>query len=333
VSTIKLDDGKYEFDIDDDTGLMMAARRNGEDWPAGMEQRFSNALMSALWRVRDLEAAASTASDKQDAECNCAMNPHAQTCPVTAHVRAMFAASGESAQCAAPLANPSDKQEAVLAERRIGYMAGVKAEREHCAALAQSAEQDRIDARSDASNPDLAEIREALNSEFNPMFPELQDEREKFEAWFKTSGFWNDAITWKAWQAALESRVLAERKQEPVAWRSKWKTGNQWTYSNSKPYCNPPEKFDVEPVFTHPTPDDAKLAVTEEMLSAAVNAFMNHDGTFTSSLKVAINAAIDRAMQDAEDKERCAFCGKDVATPCDVPPADVCVTAINAPQS
>jgi hypothetical protein len=47
---------------------------------------------------------------------------------------------------AAPLANPSDTQEAALAERRIGYMAGVKAEREHCAALAQSAEQDRIDA-------------------------------------------------------------------------------------------------------------------------------------------------------------------------------------------
>jgi hypothetical protein len=47
---------------------------------------------------------------------------------------------------AASAPTPSDKQEAVLAERRIGYMAGVKAEREHCAALAQSAEQDRIDA-------------------------------------------------------------------------------------------------------------------------------------------------------------------------------------------
>jgi hypothetical protein len=35
-------------------------------------------------------------------------------------------------------------------------------------------------------------------------------ELERFEAWFKTSGFWNNVITWKAWQAALESRVLAE---------------------------------------------------------------------------------------------------------------------------
>jgi hypothetical protein len=60
-----------------------------------------------------------------------------------------------------------------------------------------------------------------------------------------------------------ESRVLAERKQEPVAWRSKWKTGNQWTYSNSKPYCNPPEKFDVEPLFAHPTPDDASETYRE----------------------------------------------------------------------
>lgn len=66
MTTIKLDDGKYEFDIDDQTGLMTAARRHGEPWEAGFEQRFSKAFMTALWRVRDLEAAA-LASDAAEA--------------------------------------------------------------------------------------------------------------------------------------------------------------------------------------------------------------------------------------------------------------------------
>lgn len=56
MTTIKLADGEYEFDVDDRTGLMTAARRHGEDWPAGMEFRFSKVFMSALWRISALEA-------------------------------------------------------------------------------------------------------------------------------------------------------------------------------------------------------------------------------------------------------------------------------------
>jgi len=58
MTTIKLDDSKYEFDIDDTTGLMIAVRRHGEAWPAGFESQFNKSFMSALWRIRDLEAAA-----------------------------------------------------------------------------------------------------------------------------------------------------------------------------------------------------------------------------------------------------------------------------------
>jgi hypothetical protein len=137
-------------------------------------------------------------------------------------------------------------------------------------------------------------------------------------------------------EAALESRVLAERKQEPVAWRSKWKTGNQWTYSNSKPYCNPPEKFDVEPLFTHPTPDDAsiharipkgwRLYTADFSCSGALGSVMlkrDADGEkwwlrltdeqqeeislyeFGRGMTIekALDAAIDRAMQDKESGE------------------------------
>jgi hypothetical protein len=134
-----------------------------------------------------------------------------------------------------------------------------------------------------------------------------------------------------------ESRVLAERKQEPVAWRSKWKTGNQWTYSNSKPYCNPPEKFDVEPVFAHPTPDDARVVVDSYSLAndpdVTVQRVKQRDGTYLWAVRsgacclnssgeweeepmpsnrdvaflsrcrfATADAAIDRAMQDKEPK-------------------------------
>lgn len=57
MSTIVLDDGKYEFDIADDTGLMTAARRKGERWPAGLELRFTGCFMAALWLIRDYEEA------------------------------------------------------------------------------------------------------------------------------------------------------------------------------------------------------------------------------------------------------------------------------------
>lgn len=68
MATIKLDDGKYEFDLDDQTGLMMAARRHGEPWEAGFEQRFSKAFMSALSRIRDLEAPAQPVKEPYSTE-------------------------------------------------------------------------------------------------------------------------------------------------------------------------------------------------------------------------------------------------------------------------
>jgi hypothetical protein len=57
MKTVSLDDGKYQFDIDEQTGLMVAARRNDEDWPAGFEWRFSKAVMCMLWRIVELEDA------------------------------------------------------------------------------------------------------------------------------------------------------------------------------------------------------------------------------------------------------------------------------------
>jgi hypothetical protein len=56
----------------------------------------------------ELLARQPAAIDKET-ECNCASNPHAEGCPVTAHVRAMFAASGESAYGAAPLDKEAGK--------------------------------------------------------------------------------------------------------------------------------------------------------------------------------------------------------------------------------
>lgn len=54
MKTIKLDDGKYEFDLDE-SGCMVAARRHGEDWPVGMNFRFQNSFMAALDRICELE--------------------------------------------------------------------------------------------------------------------------------------------------------------------------------------------------------------------------------------------------------------------------------------
>jgi hypothetical protein len=53
--TVSIEGGKYEFDVDDDTGLMLAARRNGEHWPAGFGDRHSKCFMAMLWRIHQLE--------------------------------------------------------------------------------------------------------------------------------------------------------------------------------------------------------------------------------------------------------------------------------------
>src|ERR1019366_4892666 len=51
--TISLANGKYEFDLKD--GNMIAARRHGEDWPAGFDMRFTNCFIVALQRIVELE--------------------------------------------------------------------------------------------------------------------------------------------------------------------------------------------------------------------------------------------------------------------------------------
>ena len=57
VTTVKLCDGKYEFDLDLDLdlGRMIAARRNGVPWYAGLEWRFSHAIVAMLLRIVELE--------------------------------------------------------------------------------------------------------------------------------------------------------------------------------------------------------------------------------------------------------------------------------------
>lgn len=55
MRTIELDEGKYRFELDAN-GLMRAAFRNDEPWPAGYEMRFSQVFMAALWRIEELEA-------------------------------------------------------------------------------------------------------------------------------------------------------------------------------------------------------------------------------------------------------------------------------------
>jgi hypothetical protein len=50
---VKLDDGKYEFDLED--GRMVMARRNGEEWAAGLDMRFSKCFVAALLRIVELE--------------------------------------------------------------------------------------------------------------------------------------------------------------------------------------------------------------------------------------------------------------------------------------
>jgi hypothetical protein len=63
TKTIKLDAGKYEFDIED--CRLKAARRGGEDWPAGLEYRFQHAFVAALLRIEELETAVATGGDTQ----------------------------------------------------------------------------------------------------------------------------------------------------------------------------------------------------------------------------------------------------------------------------
>jgi hypothetical protein len=53
--TVGPENGKYEFDVSEDTGLMLAARRHGTFWSPGFEERHSKCFMAALWRIHELE--------------------------------------------------------------------------------------------------------------------------------------------------------------------------------------------------------------------------------------------------------------------------------------
>jgi hypothetical protein len=50
MRTIVLEDGKYEFDVDDLT-LIVAIRRHGESWPAALDLRYSKLLRAMLVRI------------------------------------------------------------------------------------------------------------------------------------------------------------------------------------------------------------------------------------------------------------------------------------------
>ena len=54
MRTVRLENGKYEFDLNED-GRMVAARRHGENWPAGFDLRFTGCFLASLNRIIDLE--------------------------------------------------------------------------------------------------------------------------------------------------------------------------------------------------------------------------------------------------------------------------------------
>lgn len=63
MTTIRLSDGKYEFDLED--GMLVAARRKGVDWLAGYDSaRFNNSFMAALNRIAELEEQVSDMEDR-----------------------------------------------------------------------------------------------------------------------------------------------------------------------------------------------------------------------------------------------------------------------------
>lgn len=57
VKTYRLEDGKYEIDRDEQTGLMVEMRRNGECWENGFESlRFMKVVHAMLNRIDELES-------------------------------------------------------------------------------------------------------------------------------------------------------------------------------------------------------------------------------------------------------------------------------------
>jgi hypothetical protein len=68
IRTVDLCEKKYSFDLDLDTGQMIAARRHGESWPAGMEWRYSKAYVAALLRILELEDAVASCAPRPEDE-------------------------------------------------------------------------------------------------------------------------------------------------------------------------------------------------------------------------------------------------------------------------
>lgn len=63
TKTFSLEGGKYEFDRNS-IGLLVAARRNSEPWPEGLDQfQFAKAFHAALNRIEQLEESMQQISD------------------------------------------------------------------------------------------------------------------------------------------------------------------------------------------------------------------------------------------------------------------------------
>lgn len=162
-------------------------------------------------------------------------------------------------------------------------------------------------------------------------------ERERFEKWAKQEGYrdvrpdtecpWrypNDELetAWQAWQAALESRVLAEKK--PVAWRVHpfdYGIGHEGVYAmtmrDEQVLMWERKGWKVEPLFNHPTPDDVRDAaryrwLRKEHFQTADNPPLaqvvwklggnRHGGEWANLIDGNdLDAAIDRARQSGEE--------------------------------
>ncbi|SAL10244.1 hypothetical protein AWB73_00081 [Caballeronia turbans] len=154
--------------------------------------------------------------------------------------------------------------------------------------------------------------------------------KEHFKKWFNSLPAGDhpkdgEEWAWEGWQAALESRVLAERK--PVGWAIREKhfpdklvfsdeTGEEPSEYDRKWLAQ--QGHEYVPLFTHPTPDDAKtreaferaLKQTYEMVDPlnppvpGSYARGEHNGIIAALKTVRANfdAAIDRARQSGEEQ-------------------------------
>lgn len=67
MKTIRLEEGKYEIDVDD-FGSIVEFRRNGEHWPVANEYRFSKLFGALASRVLELEECLDETPDSRDSD-------------------------------------------------------------------------------------------------------------------------------------------------------------------------------------------------------------------------------------------------------------------------